>query len=59
MLHHVLAALFRAEQERSEAARYPRRARGLTNRPMVLTDRTRVRGGANSRRRTARVWVPR
>lgn len=31
---------------------------GLTVRRMVLTDKTRTRGGKNSRRRTARVWEP-
>lgn len=30
----------------------------LTERPMVLSERTRVRGGKRSRRRIARVWEP-
>lgn len=33
-------------------------ATGLTHRPLVLTEKTRKRGGKNSRRRTARVWEP-
>lgn len=32
---------------------------GLTFRPMVLTEKTRTRGGHRSRRRKARVWEPR
>jgi hypothetical protein len=32
---------------------------GLTHRPLVLTERTRTRGGARSRRRKTRVWEPR
>lgn len=30
--------------------------RGITEYALRLTDRTRVRGGRKSRRRTARVW---
>lgn len=36
---------------------YPRRP--LTARGLVLTEATRQRGGAKSRRRTARVWKAR
>lgn len=32
---------------------------GQTIRPLELTGQTRIRGGKNSRRRTARVWQPR
>lgn len=32
---------------------------GLTFRPVELTEKKRTRGGAKSRRRTARVWKPR
>jgi len=32
--------------------------KGLTFRPMALTESTRTRGSKDSRRRTARVWEP-
>lgn len=31
---------------------------GVTHTRLELTDKTRTRGGKNSRRRTARVWEP-
>jgi hypothetical protein len=31
---------------------------GLSSRRMVLSEKTRTRGGSKSRRRTARVWEP-